>query len=489
MKRFFIFLWILVLILPMTSFGNPGNFLSNVKEVTLPNGMKFLLLRRTGAPVFSAYIRVKVGGIDEPDGQTGVAHLLEHMAFKGTSEIGTTNYEEEKKLLDQLEEIHSKLLRARGEEKTQLKQQMAQVQEKAEKFVVKEEFSKAYQRNGGSNLNANTSEDMTSYFVSLPNTKLKLWAYLESSRLKDPVFREFYSERDVVGEERRMRVDDSSFGKLYEEFLGEAFQKSPYRRPTIGYSRDIEKLSATDLKNFYQKYYVPSNMVGAIVGDIDLSETEKILNETFGILPKGTPPPKVQVSEPNPNREKEIVVPFDAQPALMIGYPKPTIPHRDDYIFDVLDQILCEGRTSRFYKRLVDEDRLVQKIACSDSTPGSRLNNLYFIYASILQGHNAHEVIKVIDEELQRILKEGVPPEELEKAKKDLLAEWYYEMQSNDDMAGLLSYFDAVSGTWRYILDHQKQIQAVTNEDLQRLVQTYLQATQRTIAILKPTKK
>lgn len=489
MKRFVFLILVYIFLVPLGVQANPGSIFSEIQELTLDNGMKFLLLRRAGAPVFSAYLRVKVGGVDEPDGKTGIAHLLEHMAFKGTTEIGTQNYPEEKKWLDQLEEIHRRLLKARGEERKRLKEQMEEIKKEAARYVVKEEFSKTYLRNGGTNLNATTSQDMTSYFVSLPSNKLKLWASLESSRLKDPVFREFYSERDVVLEERRSRVDDSPFGKLYEQFVEGSFQKSPYRRPTIGYSSDIEKLSATDLAAFYKKYYVPSNMVGALVGDIDLVEAEKILRETFGKIPAGTAPALVSAAEPIPTHEIILMVPFDSQPSLMLGYPKPTLPHRDDYIFDVLDQILCEGRTSRLYKRLVLQEPVVQKIACSTSTPGSRLDNLFFIYVSMMKGHPAPEVLRRVDEELKRLVQEGVSVEELNKAKKNLLAQWYYDMQSNEDMAELLSYFQVLTGSWKYILDHQQQIQSVTSQDLARVVQTYLQASHRTVAILKSVKK
>ncbi|MFO1462549.1 MAG: pitrilysin family protein [bacterium] len=483
------------MILLLASFGptpaaraNP-DLLDQVREVTLSNGMRFLLLRRPGAPVFTGYLQVKVGGIDEAEGQTGIAHLLEHMAFKGTSDIGTTDYAAERKLLDRIEALHAEWLKAQGPAKASLDRELKSLIAQAGRLVAKEEFSKIYLRNGGADLNATTSQDLTSYFVKLPNTKLRLWAFLESARLRDPVFREFYSERDVVMEERRTRIDDSPFGKLYESLMELAFESSPYRRPTIGYIADLERLSATDLKNFYQRHYAPGNIVGAIVGDIDLDETQGILEEYFGKIPAGPLPPKVSAQEPMPVKEKRVEVPFDAAPALMVGYHKPTMPHPDDYSFDVFDQVMCEGRTSRLYKRLVEKDRILQSIACSGGTPGSRLDNLFFIYASILPGHDADEALRAIDEEFQKVEREGVPGEELKKAKKNLLADWNYEMQSNDELAQLLSYFEAVSGSWRYIVDHPKRIQAIDSSDLQGLVRTYLGPERRSTAILKPTKK
>ncbi|MCE9624086.1 MAG: insulinase family protein [Deltaproteobacteria bacterium] len=487
-KAIFIFLFFLSTLAPWALQANPG-FLDQVREVTLSNGMRFLLLRRPGAPVFTGYIQVKVGGIDEQEGQTGVAHLLEHMAFKGTTEIGTTDYAAERALLEKIEAVHAEWLKAQGPKKAALSKEMKALTEAAGRFVVKEDFSRIYLRNGGADLNATTSQDLTSYFVQLPNTKLKLWAFLESSRLKDPVFREFYSERDVVMEERRTRIDDSPFGKLYEALMELAFEKSPYRRPTIGYPADLQRVSATELSQFYHKYYVPSNMIGTVVGDIDLNETEKIIEEYFGTIPSGPQPPKVEAVEPAPVQEKRVEVPFDAAPALMAGYLKPTMPHPDDYVFDVLDQVLCEGRTSRLYKRLVVQDRLVQNIGCSGSSPGARLDNLFFIYATILPGHSTDEVLKVIDEELQKIVKDGVPSDELKKAKKNLLADWNYEMQSNDEAAQMLSYFEALTGSWKYILEHPKRIEAVNSQDLQRVLKTYMGSERRRTAVLKPNQK
>jgi predicted Zn-dependent peptidase len=451
--------------------------------------MRFLLLKREGAPVFTAYIRVKVGGIDEVPGKTGIAHLLEHMAFKGTQQIGTRDAAAEAALLEKIEVTERGLQQAKkGEERRRLGSEMERLTAEAEKYVVKEEFSRIYSQNGASNLNATTSQDLTSYFVSLPNTKLKLWAYLEANRLRDPVFREFYTEREVVQEERRTRVDDSPFGKLYEALMEISFVNSPYRRPTIGYSQDLEKLTATDLREFYNRYYAPANMVGAVVGNIDLTEAEGIIRENFAALPAKPPPPALSFQEPAPRAPKRVTVPFDASPSLVASFQKPTMPHPDDYIFDVLNQVLCEGDTSRLSKRLVEKDRLVQKIGCTSSAPGARLDNAFFIYAAPLPGHSTEEILKTVQDEFRRVREEGVGEAELARAKKNLIADWYYDMQSNEDLAELLSYFE-ILGDWRYIFEHQKQVQSVTSADLVRVVETYLRPERIRVAVLQPVKR
>jgi predicted Zn-dependent peptidase len=468
--------------------ADPRGALSHLHELTLDNGMRFLLLPRKGAPVFTAYIRVVAGGVDEEMGRTGLAHLLEHMAFKGTSEIGTRDFPKEKLLLEKIEAVQSQMLHAPAAERASLGKTMQDLISQAGELVVKEEFSKIYQRNGAANLNATTSQDITSYFVTLPSPKLRLWAYLESSRLKDPVFREFYSERQVVGEERRMRVEDSPFGTLYETFLQLAFEKSPYRQPTIGYREDIGRLSASDLKAFYQKYYVPSNMVVALVGDFDLKEAEAVIRQYFGSIPASPPPPVPQVRESPPTKEKRVSVPFDASPSLVFGYLKPNMPHEDDYVFDVLQQILCEGQTSRLYREMVVRRKLVQNIACSSSTPGSRMENVFFVYASVHQGHQPQEVLKAFDEVVGDLRIRGVSEQELSKAKKNILSQWYFDLQSNEDIADSISYFEAVAGDWRYILNHQKKIQGIGSEDIQRIVSTYLIPERRRTVVLKPRK-
>lgn len=486
-----IFFWVLLLLClaPGPLVADPGGVLSNVHELTIDNGMRFLLLPRKGAPVFTAYIRVRAGGVDEEAGKTGLAHLLEHMAFKGTREIGTRDYSQEAVLLERIETIQSQKTRATSAaERQELDKTMQELIAQAADFVVKEEFSKIYQRNGATDLNATTSQDITSYFVTLPSPKLRLWAYLESSRLKDPVFREFYSERDVVGEERRTRVEDSPFGALYEAFVQLSFEKSPYRQPTIGYRADLTKLSASDLKAFYQKYYVPSNIVVALVGDFDLIEAEAILRQYFGTIPSGPTPAVLKIDEPEPTREKQINIPFDASPAVLFGYLKPNMPQEDDYIFDVLEQILCEGQTSRLYREMVVQRKLVQNVMCSAATPGSRLENLFIVYASILPGHRSAEVLQAFDEEVKKIRTAGVSDQELNKAKKNILSQWYFDLQGNEDIASSLSYFEAVAGDWRYILGHQKKIQGIGSADVQRIVTQYLDPKRRRAAVLKPLK-
>jgi len=444
-----------------------------VHKVTLPNGMRFLIVHREGAPIFTGYIRVGVGSYDEPMGKTGIAHLLEHMAFKGTPEIGTTDYQAEAKYLAELETIAQALKTADPKQKLNLLKQFEEVRTKANEFVIKEAFSKIYNRNGGDDLNATTSQDLTSYFVSLPNSKLELWAYLESSRLKDSIFREFYAERDVVLEERRMRVDDSPFGAAYEAFLDLAFEKSPYQYPIIGFAKDVANLTATDLYQFYHEYYIPSNIVGAVVGNVDVGQTEKILQKYFGTIPSQKSKTEIKV-EPEEFQAKYKVLYQDSNPFMMIGFPKPTLPHPDDYAFDLLDQVICGGLTSHFYQRLVIQEKLVNSLECDSSTPGVRAQNLYFIYASLLPGHEGQEVLKTLFDELNKITHEGINPQAIERARKNLLAGIFYGLEQNSQLASMLSFYEILAGDWKYLIEHPQKIKSLQASDLQKIISTYL---------------
>lgn len=475
-------------------FLSPSSFADSLeKEVvsyTLPNGMRFLLMRRAGAPVFAAYLRVKVGGIDEKPGKTGIAHMLEHMAFKGTETIGTRNYPEEKKFLERIEAIGvrlAELTRSPKKDSQQiatLQSEMLKLQKEADRLTVKEEFSRIYLKNGANHFNATTSKDITSYFMQLPANKLELWAYLESEKLKRPVFREFYQERDVVMEERRMRIDNDPFGKHFEIFLETAFQKSPYAIETIGHPEDLRALTTTDLQQFYKTYYIPQNIVGAIVGEIDIEQTKKLLLNYFGTIPAGAPSPEIRDQEPVQTQERRAKVRFDARPQIMIGFHKPTLPHRDDYVFDLIEQIFCEGRTSRLHQALVEKQKLVQAVGCDAGIPGNRLNNLFLIYATGLGNTSMAQVEKAIDEEIEKLQQAGVSPEELERGRNQLISSRVFKINSNLGLAELLSYTQIVAGDWRYFVKHEEILKSITGKELQAVAQKYLVKSNRTVTTL-----
>lgn len=485
-----ILLLLLMLLVCVPSSGTAQNIENRVVEHTLSNGMKFLLLERHQAPVFSGFIRFKVGSVDERPGITGLAHLFEHMAFKGTKTIGTRDYTKEKPLLDKLDQLaqaidaeRNKGAQADSTKLRDLMNQFRQTQEETGQLIVKDEVDEIYSKNGGTDLNATTANDLTTYYVSLPSNRIELWAFMESERILNPVMREFYSERDVVAEERRMRTDTQPFGKLYEQFIATAFEAHPYQWPVIGWMSDITQVTRAEAEEFYRTHYAPNNAVAAIVGDIKPQEVIPFLEKYFGRIPRGVEPPLVRTQEPEQIGERRVTVEFDAEPQLMIGYHKPTLPSYDDYVFDVIDGLLSNGRTSRLYTKLVKEKQLATSVS-TGGAPGSRFDNLFIVMATPRYPHTAEEVESAIYEELERLKTEPVSDRELQKVRNQLDADFIRSLNSNAGLANQLTYFEAIAGDWRYVIRHSQVIAKVTPDDIKRVVNQYFTKTNRTVATL-----
>ncbi len=469
--------------------GDPGAQLrARVVEVRLPNGMLFLLVRRSATPTFSGYLRIRVGGVDEKTGLTGIAHFFEHMAFKGTTVVGTRNWAKEHKVLLEInrtgEALSRAMIQSRGKKTLlvrALERRLRKLQKQHEAYVKKEEFSRLYQAAGGTGLNATTGKDLTSYFINLPSNRLELWAHQEASRLAAPVFREYYRERDVVIEERRMAMS-RGMGRLYEQFIATAFSAHPYRYPTVGWQSDLTVLPLSEVRKFFLRYYVPSNMVGAIVGDIDIEKTKVLLYRTFALIPKGEMPPEVHTREPKQQGERRVQVRFDAGPSVMIGFHKPTAPHKDDYVFDVIENLLTSGRTSRLYQALV-KARIAQSISAS-SYPGARYPNLFTFAAQPIAPHTTQDIEKVLYRELERLKTQPVTAKELQNVKNELVMQQIKGLRSNEGLASQLTYSQSAIGDWRYFTYHYKEIEKIMPYDVMRVAKAYFVESNRTVGTL-----
>jgi predicted Zn-dependent peptidase len=465
-----------------------------VVEHRLANGLTVLLVERHQAPVVSINVTFGVGGINELTGATGVAHLYEHMAFKGTRTIGTKSYAQERPLLDELDRLNAEIetKRAAGadtQEVQRLRQAFKDAQDRADQLVVGNEMSLLYQRHGAVGLNASTGKDVTRYVVSLPANRLPLWAAIESDRMAHPVLREFYKERAVVMEERRLRTDDSPNGLLYEAFAAAAFQAHPYGFPTIGWASDIQALTPGETDQFFRTYYGPANATIAIVGDINPKETLALIERTFGRIPSAPVPPPVITTEPEQRGERRVEVEFDAEPIVLIGWHKPAIGHPDDFVFDVIESVLSEGVTSRLYHRVVREKRLAASIGADAGFPGAVAPNLFVISAAPLAPHTTAEVEAAVYEELERLKAEPVSQKELEKVLNNLDANLVRALRSNGGLAGQLAYFQTVAKDWRYVLKAREKVAAVTPADIQRVARACFTKNNRTVATLIRTPK
>lgn len=473
-----------------TEQGDPFERLrSGVKRYELSNGLKVLIFRRSNAPVFTGQAWVKVGGVNEAPGITGIAHLFEHMAFKGTEKIGTIDSEKEKALLKQLEDlIKAERLAKTAAKKAPLIKRIAETEKELQTVSVDNEFSLIYQERGAQGLNAATSKDFTYYTVDLPVTAFELWCWMESERLFHPVFRQFYKEREVVQEERRMRFDDNPSGLVYETVIATAFRVHPNRLPVIGYPADLKSLTATELADFHRTYYRPDNMVLSLVGDIDPEHALPMIKRYFERIPKAEGSvPQVTAVEPPQKKERHAVVHFDSRPEFMMAYHKPVHPDPDDARFAVLHSILSEGRSSLLYRELVQTKRLATSVGTSEA-PGQLFPNLFYVVAfpnkDVTSAQLAHEIQAIFD----RLKTTTLPEEQIEAAKRRVRIGILSQLASNGGLAEELGSTELLQGDWQESFRLYQDILNTSAKDLQGLAKKYLNVSNRTFVELVPTK-
>lgn len=478
-------LWLPVLLAAQ----NLQEFEKKVTEFTLPNGLHFIVLERHEAPVVSFHSFVNAGSVDDPGGKTGLAHMFEHMAFKGTTTIGTKNYAEEKKALQAIEAVYGRLeaernlgLRSDPKKIQALAAELKAGIEKADSYVDQNAYVRIIEENGAVGVNAGTGEDSTNYFYSLPVNRMELWFLLESERFRTPVFREFYKERDVVREERRMRIESSPEGKLMETLLAAAFAAHPYRNMPGGWASDIEGLRAGDAQRFFRTYYAPVNITIGIAGDVHPAEVKRLAIKYFSALPSAPPPPRIVTVEPPQEGEKRVEVISPSQPLLMIGYKRPDQLHKDDPVFDVLSGILSGGRTGLLYKDLVRDKKLALMAASETYFPGSKYPSVFVFYVLPSMGRSIEENEKACYDMLERLKQEKVDEETLGRVKTKIRASLLRSLDSNSGLAEQMTYYHVNYGGWRKMFTGMEEINKVTAEDVQRVVREYFTPRSRTVA-------
>jgi predicted Zn-dependent peptidase len=460
----------------------------NLTLETLDNGLTIMIYERPTAPVVSFYTYADVGSAQEVNGITGLAHMFEHMAFKGTTTINTKNWKAEKKALAAVDAAYATYAAERdrqgGPDPDKLAEAEAafkKAQEDAAQHIQVAEYDEAFERAGGVGLNASTGADGTDYYYSLPANKIELWAFMESEHLRDPVMREFYKERDVVQEERRMRAESQPIGRLIEQFLTVAFIAHSYGMPGIGYMSDLQSFTRQDAYDFFEKYYVPANLTVAIAGDVDAEKTLPMLRKYFGRLPAGEKPAALRTVEPKQIAEKEVIVPDPSQPLYVEGYHRPAATHPDDAIYDAISDILSSGRTSRLYRSLVRDKQIAAFAGAFNGFPGSKYPHLVIFFGVTTPGHTNEEIQEAIRFEIERLKTEPVSAEELQKVKTQAKAGLIRGLSSNPGIAEQLATYQAVYGDWRELFRSVDRIDAVTPEDIMRVVNATFVPTNRTI--------
>ena len=465
------------------------DFEKKVTEFTHANGLHFIILERHEAPVVAFHTYVNVGSVDDPGAQTGLAHMFEHMAFKGTPTIGTKNWPAEQKALAAIDTAYARFdaenTKRRLADPEKLKKLAADVDaaiDKAEEYVEPNEYDRVVESNGGLDMNAGTGEDSTEYYYSFPANRSELWFLLESSRFLQPVFREFYKERDVVREERRMRVESSPQGKLIESLAAVAFSAHQYRNMPAGWASDIESFRRPDAERFYHQYYVPANITIGIAGDVNPREMKRMAEKYFGRLPARPLPVAYRTTEPVQEGERRVMVASPAQPFLILAYKRPDQYSKDAAALDVLNEVLSGGRTSIMYRDMV-RDKQIALAAGADATfPGGKYPGLFLFFAAPATGHAVEENEKEMYALIEKAKREKTDAATLQRVKTKLRAELIRKLGSNSGLAGELTTYYANYGDWRKLFTELEEYDKVTADDVQRVARTYLVADHRTVA-------
>ena len=495
-----------ILSIPFGAVAKPVSL--DVKKHVLDNGMTILVVERHEAPVFSTYIHYKVGSANEWPGMLGAAHLLEHMLFKGTQTIGTKDFTAEAPLL-QLEDSLRALItnekrmarliafqRSAGLSDVPdnaariaaLEKELEETKSQLDVLVEKNEYEELYSRNGASGFNAGTGYDATTYYVSLPSNRLPLYLSVEADRMTNPVLREFYAERDVVIEERRLKVDNEGQTKLFEQLIATAFVAHPYQI-FWEWESEVAELTRPKLVDFYKRYYAPNRLVLSIVGDVSADEVFRLAGEKFESIPRQPDPVPIVTIEPEQRGEKRVIQRFDAEPYVGIAYHKTSFDDPDEIVFRVIHRLLSDGRTSRLYKSLVLDKQVAADVSTYDF-PGSSAGDLYpdvfVIDASPKTPHTTAEVETAIYEELQKLATLAVDSQELQKIKNRIAADFTWGLYSNLGLASRLAEYEARAGDWRYVQTIQDRLQSVTASDIMRVAKETFTADNRTVATLVP---
>ncbi len=505
-KKFIYFLISFVFVknlLPNSSFQEVTQKLkSSIKKVQLENGLRLIMMKRSTSPTLALYTKFLAGSSDETPEIAGTAHLLEHMLFKGTSNVGTTDWENEKKFYALLKATGSELDTLRLEEryyldrelpipkelterKAILERRLKAVEEQQKKYIIKSEDTYIYEQHGQVGFNAYTTHDVTNYQIKLPANRLEIWAKLESDRLKNPVLREYYTERAVIMEERRMRVENRGFGMLREKFLSIAFEQSPYGRPVIGYESNIPYLDIYETEEFFRTHYTPDNMVIAIVGDLDFENTETIIKKYFSDLKPSKGKRKLQkVKERFGIGERKIQFQYTGGSIFMLGFHKPPFPTQEDIIFSLIDSILTQGAESRLYKTLILKEQVCSQVSAWSSDPGERYSNLFTIFAYLNSDASPEKLEELIWEELEKLKKAEVSLEEISRAKNKITADFLRSVNNNASLADGLSYYELLTGNWEDMFLSYDRLNQITKEDIQKVAKKYFQKSNSVIGFL-----
>ncbi|MCA1632253.1 MAG: insulinase family protein [Acidobacteria bacterium] len=472
-----------------------------VQEVMLDNGMRVLLVQRRGDPNIAVGWVARVGSVNERPGITGLSHLFEHMMFKGTHVIGTKDYTAHRKVLDEMDQVRADLRREevaliqkarlgeitdakdpknRSARHQQLRARFEELTKQEKELMIKDEYDRIYTTAGGSGMNAGTSNDFTIYFINVPANKIELWFWMESDRLANHVFREFYSERDVVHEERRLRTDSTPTGKFNELYESMFWQSSPYGWPVVGWPSDLEGITREEAEDYFAVNYAPNNLTACLVGDFEPARAAELAKRYFGRLKRGTREPEsVRTQEMPQLAEKRMTAYAETVPQVRVRYHTVADGHPDDFALNIMADLL-NGRTGRLYKSLVVQQAVANNAFAN--ADGRKYEGLFELSGIAKPGKSPEEVEQALYKEIERLQKEPVGAEELQKVKNQNAAGDFRRLQNNFSLMTQLLLRDSGRG-WETINTDPARVQAVTAEDIRRVANTYFKTENRTVGV------
>jgi len=484
-----------------------------IQKKVLSNGLTVMLVERHNAPIFTARIAFKAGSANDPTGASGVAHVLEHMLFKGTKSFGLKNPadagKEQEMLLKEdalweailveqrsLADASARQFYATGKAGSevspkleQLRKDFEAIQTEHRALVAQNEYGSLYSTVGGTGINAGTAMDFTFYQVSLPKNRFEFWCRMEADRLANPVLREYYTERDVIKEERRMTLDEGTGGRgpmgvLIEPFYAMAFPYQPYGRTGIGPMSDLFNLKRTEVQAFFTKYYAPNRSALVLVGDLKMAEILPAIEAYFGKIPRQEEPTPVHTVAPAQNGERRLVVEKDMTPMVRIGWHVPAMGHPDVPALNVLAEVLSGGRTSRLYKTAVEGKQLTTGISASYGDPGAKYPTLFTASATVKGDHTTQEIESVLYQEIEKLAKEGPTQVEVDRVIKNAEMGLVKKLEDIDSLATEIAATWAITGdetTFTADLDRTKEVKPA---DVQRVAKTYFTPQKRVVATL-----
>ncbi len=472
-----------------------------VQEYVLPNGMKLLMVPKKGDPNVAAGWVAKVGSVNERPGITGLSHLFEHMMFKGTHIVGTKDIKQDLAVMEKMDAVKAEI---RKEEQAQIQrlrlgeisdlkdpknrtakhnellEELTKLEKQQKDLIVPNEFDKIYTTAGASGMNAGTTEDWTLYFINVPANKLELWFWMESDRLLNPVFREFYSERDVVHEERRLRTDSTPTGKFEEEFNALFWSSSPYSWPVVGWPSDLDGLTRQEALDYFALNYAPNNIAACLVGDFDPARARELAERYFGRLKRNPqPPPQVRTREVEQMAEKRMIAYAETNPEVQIRYHSVADGHKDEPALVVLGSLLS-GRTGRLYKSLVIDQKIANSVMAGQN--GQKWEGYFMLRGVAKPGNQPEDVEKALYKEIEKLQKDKVGDRELQKVKNQFSADNFRRLQSNFALMFQLLLAESGRG-WPSFNEDPKKIDAVTAADIQRVANQYFKAETRAVAL------